>query len=101
MFGEWGSLQKHKKTRLTGKSLAALNKKIYDRDGGCCIICGAYIQPGEKFHHVWQAADKEDVEEKGVMLCGKCHHEAHFGEKVKEIREKCKEYLRGLYGERI
>ena len=50
MFDEWGSLQKHKKKRLTGKPLAALNQKIYDRDGGCCIICGAYIQPGENFH---------------------------------------------------
>ena len=35
---------------------------------------------------------------KGVMLCGKCHHEAHFGKLIKWIRQKCKEYLEGLYG---
>ncbi|MGL6016164.1 MAG: HNH endonuclease [Selenomonadaceae bacterium] len=97
MFEEWGSLQKHKKTRLTGKPLAALNQKIYERDGGCCIICGRPVPEGSKFHHVRQAADKEDTMDNGVLLCYECHQQAHSGA-VLLTRSECRKYLEGLYG---
>ena len=90
-------IAKQKNTRLHGKALAALNDAIHERDGHKCIKCGAYVDPGEKFHHE-RAGTKSDVIEEGVTLCYSCHQERHFGEKSAEIRDKCRNYLIGLYG---
>lgn len=99
MFEEWGSLQKHKKTRLTGKPLAALNQKIYERDGGCCIICGAPIPEGNKAHHVnFGYGNKQDIEEELVMLCMDCHFKIHNDAKhMKEYDQFVHEYLNKMY----
>lgn len=94
------SYTKHKLIRLKGKKLKELNDKIYERDGGFCIICEAIIPEGTKFHHVNQGANKEDIEENGVMLCQYCHHDAHFSDRVKKIRGKCIDYLVSIYNNR-
>ena len=91
------SLQKHKPIRLHGKALAQLNTSIYERDGGQCIICGTYVEPGTMFHHVRQAAAKEDSIDNGVLLCYECHQQAHSGA-VLLTRSECRKYLEGLYG---
>lgn len=90
-------IAKDKRIRLKGKALAKLNSDIYERDGGVCIICGRFVMPGTKFHHEPCGSRKSDEIEKGVLLCGGCHHQRHFGE-VKVYRRKVKAYLEGLYG---
>lgn len=90
---------KTKKVRLKGKKLRELNAAIHERDGHSCIICGRHVDPGEKFHHEPGGADKSDVIEQGVTLCFDCHRERHFGPSGPEIKEKCRAYLAGLYGE--
>jgi hypothetical protein len=92
-------LPKSKRIRLKGKQLAELNRKIHERDNYSCIACGAYVDEGEKFHHEYGGKDKEDIEEKGVTLCYRCHHERHFGKLCTVIKEKCREYLRNKYPE--
>ena len=94
------SYTKHKKIRLKGKALKQLNNKIYNRDNGCCIICGIIVAEGTKFHHVNQGADKEDIISNGVVLCMDCHYKAHHSDKVKEIKQKCIDYLVSIYNNR-
>lgn len=83
--------------RLKGKKLLELNECIHERDNYQCIVCGAYINLGEKWHHEPQGANKEDTEEKGLLLCYRHHNERHFGKNSRKIREKCEEYLRRKY----
>ena len=90
-------MQKIDKIRLKGKALAKLNEDIHDRDGYADIITGEYVPLGVKFHHVVRGANKEDKIECGVTLSYKTHQRAHNGD-AQEIRERCEEYLRGLYG---
>ena len=92
-------IPKTKRIRLKGEKLRALNDAIHERDGHCCIICGAHVDPGEKFHHEKGTAGKSDVMEQGVTLCYKCHQERHFGQNSQEIKNKCRAYLAKLYGD--
>lgn len=69
---------KTKRVRLKGKALRELNAAIQERDGYCCIICGRYVDPGEKFHHEPPGAEKSDEMGKGVTLCFDCHQERHL-----------------------
>lgn len=93
-------IAKQKRIRLHGDALRELNDAIYERDGGRCIICGRYVEPGTKFHHVLQASYKTDEIEYGVLLCPECHHRAHFVD-VRNIKQKCLAYLERKYGELI
>lgn len=91
-------IAKHKPIRLHGKALAALNDAIHERDGHRCIKCGAYVDPGEKWHHEPPGAGrKSDEIEKGVLLCHECHTERHHGDVI-EVKEICENYLKNRYG---
>ena len=92
-------IPKPKRVRLKGATLKALNEVIHERDGHCCIICGRYVQPGEKFHHEPGGPDKSDVMEQGVTLCFDCHQRLHFGPGSNEIKERCRAYLAEIYGD--
>lgn len=89
-------IAKTKRIRLKGKKLRELNAIIQERDGHCCIICGHYVQPGEKFHHEPPGAEKSDEIGKGVTLCFDCHRKRHFGADSQEIKTEIEEYLEAL-----
>jgi 5-methylcytosine-specific restriction endonuclease McrA len=86
--------------RLVGKALAALNDRIWHRDGGCCVLCGAPVPYGTKFHHIrFKSQGGGDTEQNGATLCqtgNNCHGQAH-GPKAKEIRAKLLAYIRRIY----
>lgn len=90
-------LQKTKITRLKGERLKELNSRIHYRDGNCCILCGKYVQDGEKFHHEKKNGIKNDVEQEGATLCYACHQQRHFGDNCNYIKERCRKYLEKLY----
>ena len=92
-------MMKTKKVKLYGEKLRKLNTAIHERDGNCCIICGRYVDPGEKFHHEPCGALKSDEISKGVTLCYDCHQERHCGAGSRIVKEQIKEYLQGLYGD--
>lgn len=92
-------MMKTKKVKLYGEKLRKLNTAIHERDGNCCIICGRYVDPGEKFHHEPCGALKSDEISKGVTLCYDCHQERHCGAGSRVVKEQIKEYLQGLYGD--
>lgn len=89
---------KNKATRLTGKKLRQLNETISERDGQCCVVCGAWVEPGTKFHHEPCGINKQDKEQCGVLLCHACHYARHNGSNSTEIKNKAREYLAKIYG---
>jgi len=92
-------IPKNKRVRLKGKKLKALNHEIHVRDHYRCGICGQEIEEGEKFHHEPCGIYKSDEINKGMLLCGKCHYKRHFTGLAEIIKEKCIQYLRGIYGD--
>ena len=88
---------KNKRVRLKGKALRELNAAIHERDGHCCVNCGAYVDPGEKFHHEPGGAEKSDEIEKGATLCMKCHRRRHFGPNSQEVKRKVEKHLANIY----
>ncbi|MGE9944834.1 hypothetical protein ACQRCN_07790 [Phascolarctobacterium succinatutens] len=92
-------MMKTKKVKLYGEKLRKLNTAIHERDGNCCIICGRYVDPGEKFHHEPCGALKSDEISQGVTLCYDCHQERHCGAGSRVVKEQIKEYLQELYGD--
>ena len=90
-------MMKTKKVKLYGEKLRKLNTAIHERDNNCCIICGKYVDPKEKFHHEPCGAMKSDEISKGVTLCYDCHAERHFGKNSNAVRAQIKEYLQSIY----
>lgn len=98
--GDKTYIEKTKRIKLTGKKLRQLNAAIHHRDQHRCIICGAYVEPGRKFHHEPCGIYRSDEIEKGVLLCDACHFKRHHTGDAAYIREKIITYLRRLYGEK-
>lgn len=95
-------LRKHKRVKLTSNvAKAKLNLEIHERDNYTCIVpeCGGYVSINEKWHHEPCGPYKEDVIEKGCLLCYK-HHQERESKNSKQIRQCCENYLEELYDER-
>ena len=92
-------IAKNKPVRITGKKMAELNAAIHQRDSGC-VLCRRWVDPGEKFHHEPCGPFKQDRVDCGVILCGNCHHERHFGQNPNDFRDRIERYLGGLYDKR-
>ncbi len=65
--------------RLKGKAKIALYKAVYDRDGGCCVRCKRWIEPGSIPHHIIRKSQGgEDTMDNLETLCMECHYKEHF-----------------------
>lgn len=92
--------EKRKRIRLHGKKLKELNDAVYRRDDGNCVLCGAYVEEGTKFHHEPCGVYKSDEIEKAVLLCPACHYARHHTSQAGKIRDICCLYLKRLYGDK-
>ncbi len=93
-------LTKRKPIKLKGKKARELYEHVYERDGGTCVNCGAYIPFGLKEHHEPCGIYKSDEPNKTCMLCETCHFKRHNdGKESGKIRDTCVAYLQDLYGE--
>jgi len=80
--------------RLAGKPLAALNAEIHNRDNNSCVLCGRWVDPGEKFHHItFKSQGGGDTVDNGATLCQDCHLPKAHGPEAAGVREKLKEYI--------
>lgn len=93
-------MQKKKRVRLQGNAVKRLNEQIHERDNYTCVVpdCGRHVPLCEKWHHEPCGAHKEDVIEKGCLLCYE-HHQQREGKNIGPIKKACEDYLRGLYPE--
>lgn len=49
-----------------------VKRKVYERDGGCCILCGRRGNP--EAHYIPRSQGGLGIEENIVTLCRRCHH---------------------------
>lgn len=79
-------------------NVAELNALVHERDNDCCVYCGIWVDPGEKFHHEPpKSQGGQDKEEHAVTLCYDCHWERHNGKNSIDVKEKARNYLRSMY----
>lgn len=49
-----------------------VKQRVYERDGGCCILCGRRGNP--EAHYIPRSQGGLGIEENIVTLCRRCHH---------------------------
>ena len=75
----------NKRKREDNKLYAVTRKLAYERDNGCCVICGSSW--GLQCHHIVFRSQGGLSELRNLAcLCMQCHNQAH-GVFAKEIRK--------------
>jgi 5-methylcytosine-specific restriction endonuclease McrA len=69
--------------------------KVYERDGGRCVICGKLGDP--VCHYIARSQGGLGIEENIVTLCPNCHRDYDNSDKRKFYREIIKAYLDEIY----
>ena len=94
---------KTKRSKATDIS-NTVKKRVFERDGGCCVICGNNYNVMPNAHYISRRKGGMGVEQNIVTLCteltmNKCHRKYDFGskEEKKVIREQIKKYLKSKY----
>ena len=85
---------KHRMTKATAIP-EAVKRKVYIRDGGKCVVCGAPGIPNA--HYIRRSQGGLGIEENIVTLCPQCHHDFDNGFRRKEIGDWIAEYLDKWY----
>ena len=84
-----------RETRFTAISPATW-KRVYDRDKGCCVLCGrgGALQCA---HFIGRAQGGLGREENLVMLCADCHRSYDQSADREDIRAELQGYLQACY----
>lgn len=80
---------------------AKTRQKVYDRDGGCCVMCG---RPTTEQHHIIggkMGCRRVHVEENLLLLCYLCHDRTHRGKQSEKLQRWCEQWSRDRYGDVI
>ena len=75
-----------------------VKKKVYERDGGKCVVCKAK-RGDPNMHFIGRAQGRLGIEENVVTGCFKCHHDYDNGFKREEIENIIRKYLKSIYGD--
>ena len=68
---------------------------VFDRDGGCCVLCG---RPGNpEAHYISRAHGGLGIEQNIVTLCRPCHRRYDQTIERDAIREILRDYLMSKY----
>ena len=84
----------HKMTKATSIP-ESVKRKVYTRDRGKCVVCGAPGIPNA--HYIRRSQGGLGIEENIVTLCPKCHHDFDNGFRREEIGAWLSEYLDKWY----
>lgn len=94
---------KSKRSKLTDIPYS-VKKKVFERDNGCCVVCGNNYNVMPNAHYISRSKGGLGIEQNIVTLCtelteNKCHRKYDFGtrEQREEIQEKIKKYLQSKY----
>lgn len=72
--------------------------KVWERDKGCCIICGS-PQAMPNAHYIRRSQGGLGIEQNVVTLCPDCHNEFDngSGKCSQAIKEAVRDYLQSQY----
>ena len=94
---------KSKRSKLTDIPMS-VKKKVFERDNGCCVICGNNYNVMPNAHYIPRSKGGLGIEENIVTLCteltpNKCHRKYDFGtqEQQEKIHASIKNYLQSKY----
>ena len=94
---------KSKRSKATD-ILQKVKQAVWERDGGCCVVCGNNYNVMPNGHFISRAKGGLGIEENIVTLCteltpNKCHRKYDFGTKQEreEIGNKIENYLKSKY----
>ena len=85
----------HKQTKAT-RIPDHIRRRVRERDGGCCIICG---RPWalEIAHYIGRAQGGLGIPQNLVTLCKGCHDKYDNGDRREEYGKMIHDYLKGWY----
>lgn len=87
--------KKHRQTKAC-EFPAKVRMAIYNRDCGCCVLCGSPNgQPNA--HFIPRSAGGLGIEENGLTLCFDCHYAFDHTPQRAELRQYLKAYLQECY----
>ena len=72
-----------------------VKQKVYDRDGGLCVMCGNVGMPNA--HFIARSQGGLGIEENILTLCFYCHNKFDQSVSREEMREYFREYLKSKY----
>ena len=76
--------------------LQSVKEKVWERDNGCCIICGShYALPNA--HYIPRSKGGLGIEQNIVTLCLNCHYKTDHTCDRPIMLEKIKSYLQAKY----
>lgn len=72
--------------------------RVWERDKGCCIICGSPIA-APNAHYIRRSQGGMGIEQNIVTLCMDCHNEFDngSGKYSQAIKKAVRDYLQGQY----
>lgn len=72
--------------------------RVWERDKGCCIICGSPIA-APNAHYIRRSQGGLGIEQNVVTLCTDCHNEFDngSGKYSQAIKKAVRDYLKGQY----
>lgn len=73
-----------------------VRRKVWARDGGCCIICGS-PQAKANAHYIRRSQGGLGIEQNVVTLCQECHDDFDNGSKREENGRMIRGYLKSCY----
>lgn len=73
-----------------------VKQRVYERDGGRCVICGKHGIPNA--HYIRRSQGGLGIEQNIVTLCPDCHFKFDNGFYREQIGLAIREYLKYYYG---
>ena len=74
-----------------------VKEKVYERDGGLCVMCGRMGMPNA--HFIARSQGGLGIEENILTLCFYCHNKYDQSIHRQKMREYFREYLQSKYPE--
>lgn len=88
-------MAKHKLTKATDIT-QKVKKKVLERDGHCCILCGSTNAQGNA-HYIPRSQLGLGIEENVWSACLTCHHDYDNGDRREEYGIRIENYLKSRY----
>lgn len=88
----------HKQTKATSIPYE-VKERVWERDGGRCVLCGRTYGAFPNAHFVARAHGGKGIEENILTLCIPCHHAYDQTEHREELRQRLRRYLQEQYPE--